>query len=108
MAGEIPEGLAIESTWVVEAAYAPDATERRPAVRSEHLARVAKLRDAGTIIEAGGFSDMSGSLFLIRASSEAAALEILEEDVYRRTGIWTGFRVRPMGRVVRSAELPPS
>jgi uncharacterized protein YciI len=106
MAEEIPGGLAIESIWVVEAAYAPDAAERRPAVRSEHLARNARLRDAGTIVEAGGFADMSGSLLLVRAPSEAAARDVIEQDVYLRSGVWTSFRVRSLGRVVRRSELP--
>lgn len=107
MAGEIPDDLAMESIWAVEATYAPDAAERRPAVRSEHLARAARLRDAGTILEVGGFADMSGSLLLIRAPSEAAALDVVEQDVYRRSGVWTGFRVRSFGRLVRRSELPP-
>jgi uncharacterized protein len=106
MAEEIPEGLAIETIWVVEAAYGPDAAERRTPVRSEHLARVARLRDAGTIVEVGGFADMSGSLILIRAETEQAALDVVEQDVYRRTGVWTGFRIRPLGRVVHQSEMP--
>ena len=106
MAPEIAEGLAIESIWVVEAAYGPDAAERRGPVRGEHLARVARLRDAGTIVEAGGFTDMSGSLLLIRAESEQGALDVVEQDVYRRTGVWTGFRIRSLGRVVHQSEMP--
>jgi uncharacterized protein len=106
VAAEIPEGLAIETIWVVEAAYGQDAAERRAPVRSEHLAGVARLRDAGTIIEAGGFTDMSGSLILIRVETEQAALDVVEHDVYRRTGVWTGFRIRPLGRVVHQSEMP--
>ena len=106
MARDIPEDLAIEPIWVVEATYAPDAAERRPSVRFEHLARMARLRDAGTIVEAGGFADMSGSLILVRAPSEAAARDVIEQDVYLRSGVWTGFRIRSLGRVVRRSELP--
>ena len=100
MAAEIPEGLSIEHVWVVEATYGPDAVERRPAVRGEHLARIAKLRAAGTIIEAGAFSDMSESLVLLRAPSEEAALSVVRDDIYFRSGVWTGFRVRAFGLVV--------
>ena len=70
MAGEIPDGLAIEPVWAIEATYGPDAVERRPAVRHE-----------------------------------AAALSILKADVYTRSGVWTGFRARALGRVVRREEL---
>ena len=100
MAGEIPEGLAIETIWAVEATYGPDAAERRPAVRQEHLRRA-----AGTIVEAGGYADMSASLILVRAPDEASALAILKSDVYARSGVWTGFRARALGRVVRREEL---
>jgi uncharacterized protein len=103
---EIPTGLAIEQVWAVEAGYAPDAAERRPAVRSEHLSRMARLRAEGIVIEVGGYGDMSGSLVIVRAPSEAAALEIVREDVYWRAGIWTSHRARALGRLVRQDELP--
>ena len=101
MAGEMPAGLSIESVWVVEADYAPDAAERRPAVRAEHLGRIAELMAGGTVILAGGYADMSGSLLVVRAADEAAALAIFQGDVYVQAGVWTGFRVRAMGLVGR-------
>jgi uncharacterized protein YciI len=107
VAGEIPEGLAIERIWVVEAAYGPDATERRPAVRAQHLARIAELRESGTIVEAGAFADMSTSLILLRAPSEEAALAVVRADIYFRTQVWTGFRIRALGRVLRVDEIRP-
>ena len=106
MTAEIPEGFTFEQVWAVEAAYSADAVERRKAVRAEHLARIAQLRDAGTIIEVGGFTDMSGSLILIRAESEEEALAVVRADVYFRSGVWTGFRVRAMSRVARLSEVP--
>jgi uncharacterized protein YciI len=48
---------------------------------------------------------MSGSLILVRARDEAAALEIAKRDAYTRSGVWAGIRVRAFGRVVRSEEL---
>lgn len=105
MAGEIPEGLAIQTIWVVEATLGPDAAERRAPVRAEHLARLARLRDAGTIVEAGAFADMSGSLLLVRAASEQAVSDLVREDVYFRVGVWSGFRVRAFGRMVSVDEL---
>lgn len=105
MAGEASEGLAIERIWVVEAALAPDAVERRTAVRAEHLARLGELRAAGTVVEAGAFADMSASLLLLRVPTEEAAQAIARSDVYFRSGVWTGFRIRALGRVVRTDEL---
>ena len=107
MAGEIPEGLAIESIWAVEASYGPDAAALRPAVRPEHLRRLGELRAAGVVVEAGGFADMSGSLILIRAASEQEALAVIRDDIYARSGVWVGFRARAFGRVTRSDEVAP-
>ena len=105
MAGEIPHGLAIEQVWAIEGTYALDAAQRRPAVRAEHLTRIAELLAAGTIVEAGAYQDMSGSMILVRAPDEAAALAIAESDVYARSGVWSGVKVRAFGRVARSEEL---
>jgi uncharacterized protein YciI len=105
MAAGIPDGLAIERVWVAEATYSPDVEERRPPVRAEHLGRIAELRDAGVIIDAGAFADMSGSLIVLRASSEDEALAVIQADVYFRAGVWNGCRIRALGRVVRTGEL---
>jgi uncharacterized protein len=105
MAGELPEGLAIERIWVVEAELAQDAAERREPVRAEHLARLGELRADGTVVEAGAFADMSASLLLLRVSTEEAALAVAQADVYFRSGVWTGFRIRALGRVIRTDEM---
>ena len=105
MADDIPEGLAIEQIWVVEATYSPDAAERRSAVRAEHMVRLAQLRSEGTVLEVGGYADMSGSLIILRASSEEEALAVIHSDVYFRAGVWNSCHIRALGRVVRTGEL---
>lgn len=105
MATEIPAGLAIEPIFVIEGVYGPDAAERRPPVRAQHLHRMAELRDRGIVLEAGGYSDLSGSIVLVRVPDEAAALEIARADVYLSAGVWVEVRVRPFGRLVRESEL---
>ena len=104
MAGEIPEGLVIDNIWAIEAAYAADAAQKRPAVRAEHLRRIGELRAAGTIVEAGAYQDMSGSLIFVRAPNEVAALALAESDVYARSGVWSRITVRAFGRVARSED----
>ncbi len=89
----------LEDVWVVQATYAPDAAETRAPVRSRHLARIAQLKASGVVIEAGGFLDMSGSLLIVRAESEAAAIEIARQDVYMQHGVWVELRAKPFGRV---------
>jgi uncharacterized protein YciI len=104
--GEEPvfNAAAIEPLWLVEATYAPDAAETRVPFRAEHLARLLELKDAGVIVEVGAFMDVSSSVALIRAESEAAALAVCRDDVYMRNDIWVELRVRPFGRVIRSGE----
>jgi uncharacterized protein YciI len=95
---------AIEPIWVVEATYAPDASETRPAVRPEHLAHIAELKAAGTILEAGGYLDLSTALLLVRAESEAAAIALFRDDVYMRSGVWVELRAKPYGRVALTGD----
>lgn len=89
----------METVWFVEATYAPDAAETRVPFRAEHLARAAELRATGTIVEIGAFTDVSGSVILVRAESEAAALDILRADVYMANGVWVELRARPFNRL---------
>jgi len=106
VAQEIPDGIVMEPVFVVEATYGPHAAEQRPPHRPAHLARMAALRAAGVVLEAGGFLDMSGSLLLIRTADADAALAIARDDVYMREGIWVEARVRPFARVARPDEVP--
>ena len=89
----------LENVWLVQATYAPDAAETRVPLRARHLARIATLKAAGTIVEAGAFLDMSGSLLIVRAEDEAAAIDIAREDIYMQNGVWVELRAKPFGRV---------
>ena len=103
MSNEIPDGVQVEKVWLVEAQYTPEAAERRPAVRVEHLTRIAELRRQGVFIEAGAYADsLSSSVILMRAESEEAALAVAQADVYVRSGVWGAINARPFGRVVSS------
>ena len=99
-ASGVPDGLRVERIYVVEADYGPDAEHLRPAVRPEHLTRVARLIREGVLIEAGGYLDFSTALLLVRADSEAGALDLFRDDIYMLAGVWTALRARPFGRVV--------
>lgn len=95
----MPETPPIEPIWLIEATYAPDAAETRVPFRAAHLTRLVELKDAGVVVEAGAFTDVSASIILLRAESEEAALAICRDDVYMRNGIWVEVRARPFGRV---------
>lgn len=90
----------METVWLIEATYAPDAAETRAPFRAEHLARVAALKASGVIVEIGAFLDVSSSIAIVRADSEVAALDLMRADVYVTNGIWVELRARPFGRVV--------
>ena len=97
---DIPSGIKVESVFLVEAQYTPEAAEKRPAVRGEHLANVVRLREEGVIIEAGAYSDqLTSSVLLVRADDAAAALALARSDVYVKAGVWGDISARPFGRV---------
>lgn len=89
----------LETVWLIQATYAPDAAETRVPVRAAHLARMAELKAAGTVVEVGAFTDVSASILLVRAGSEEEALEIARQDVYMQNGVWVELRAKPFGRV---------
>jgi uncharacterized protein YciI len=100
---DTPADITLEPIWLVEATYAPDGAEARRPFRAEHLTRCIELLDAGTYVEAGAYADASASIMLVRADSEAAALDVVGQDVYLRNGVWVELRARPFGRVTRTS-----
>ena len=97
----IPDGLTVETVYVVEISYTPEAATRRPALRPQHLERIGRLLAEGRIVEAGGYLDFSAALLMVRASSEEEAVALVRDDVYVREGVWLDdARARPFGRVV--------
>jgi uncharacterized protein YciI len=98
---EIPDGVSTETVYAVEISYAPDAKEKRPAVRHEHLTRVARLLKEGTLVEAGGFLDFKSALLIFRVGSEQEAIDIIRDDVYLRSGVWLDDpKARAWARVI--------
>lgn len=89
----------IELVWHVEATYAPDGAESRVPFRAEHLARLQRLKDDGVLVEAGAFTDVSATVLIVRAASEAEVTALVRDDVYMRNGVWVEVRVRAFGRV---------
>ena len=94
-----PAAPAIESVWLIEATYAPDAAETRTPFRTEHIAHLQELMRAGVIVAAGAFTDVSSSIVILRAADEQAALDVCRNDVYLRNGIWVELRARAFGMV---------
>ncbi len=89
----------LEPVWFIEATYAPDAAETRVPFRARHLARMAELVAEGVVVFAGAFTDVSASVIVLRAASEAEALDICRQDVYLHNGVWVELRARPFARL---------
>jgi uncharacterized protein YciI len=102
---DLPPDLTIETVWLVEVPYTPDASALRPPHRPVHLGRIAGLIRDGIVIEAGGCADWSKAVLLLRAPSEADAIAIVDDDVYTREGVWHNPAATPFGRVV-PADVP--
>jgi uncharacterized protein YciI len=97
---DLPAGVSIETVWLVEVPYTADATTRRPPLRAEHVGRIARLIRDGVIIEAGGATDFSKAVLLVRAASAEDAIALIEADVYTSGGVWHSPTAVGYGRVV--------
>jgi uncharacterized protein YciI len=105
---EIPGDVEIEPLFLVEARYTPEAAERRPTVRAQHLARIAELKRTGVIVEAGAYADgLTTSLLLVRVPDAESALAVARADIYASAGVWGEIAARPFGRVALRATTGP-
>ena len=96
-----PAVAGLESVWLVEATYAPDAAATRAPFRAEHLAGIRERLASGVYVEAGAYADVSASVILVRADSADAAIALVRDDVYLRNGVWVEVRARAFGRVTK-------
>ena len=97
---DLPEGVSIEPVFLVEAPYTAEAAERRPPLRPQHVGRIAQLIRDGIVIEAGGATDFSKAVLLVRAASAEEAISLIEADVYTAGGVWHSPTAVGFGRVV--------
>lgn len=88
----------------------PDSLERRLAIRSDHLARLVALRDAGRLVLGGplpaidspdpGPNGFTGSLIVAEFASLEAARAWAETDPYITGGVYASVEVRPFLKVM--------
>ena len=87
----------------------PDAPARRRAVRPRHLAGIAPLVDAGTILLGGAILDddgtMRGSVILADFVSRDALDAWLRDDPYVTGDVWQQIEVAPF-RVAVGSWMP--
>ena len=88
----------------------PDSLERRRATRSNHLARLVALREAGRLVLGGplpaidspdpGPNGFTGSLIVAEFASLAAARAWADTDPYLTAGVYASVEVRPFLKVM--------
>jgi uncharacterized protein YciI len=74
---------------------APNSAAARASARDAHFARIESIMDslaiAGPLKDAAG--NFTGSLVIVKADDEAAALAILHGDPYFAAGVWQRFEI---------------
>ena len=86
--------------YVILGHDAPDAREKRPAIRPAHLAHLDPLAHAGRVKLAGPFLDRTGSLIVLEADSLADVWAIVGRDPYVTEGIFNHVEVKPFQQVL--------
>lgn len=91
--------------YLIRGHEAPDALALRRAARSDHVARLAALRDAGRLLVAGpipaidavdpGPAGFRGSTVIAEFDSLNHAREWAEQDPYIARGVWISADVDP-------------
>lgn len=92
-----------KSCFAVTPLLVKDATEKRAPFRAQHLERLAKLFSEGALVIAGAYDDMSGGLLVFDLESEAAVKAVMDSDIYSKNGIWTGYSIKKLNRVLFEA-----
>lgn len=85
-----------------------DYLERRPAFRSEHLAKAWASHQAGELVLAGALADPADTaVFLFKADSPAAVETFALTDPYVMNGLVKRWRVRQWTTVAGEGALTP-
>lgn len=81
-----------------------EAPQRRASVRAQHLEAAQAAAASGTLVMGGALladdGTMTGSAMVIEADDEAAARAMVENDIYRRSGVWVDVHIWPFRRAV--------
>ena len=86
--------------YVIVGHDAPDAAQKRPAIRPAHLQHLAPVAAAGRVKLAGPFLDATGSLIVIEADSLAEVWALVARDPYVTEGVFNRVEVKPFQQVL--------
>lgn len=68
-------------------------------IRPAHREYLGKLREAGQLAASGPFTDDSGALIIYDAESEEDAVQLLENDPFRKAGVFQSYTMKPWNQV---------
>jgi uncharacterized protein YciI len=86
------------SFFVLEYRYGD--LDARARVRSDHLAYLQSLLDAGIVILAGPVGDGSGAMMVLQVGSEQEARQVVNADPYTSAGVGVDHVLRPWNVVI--------
>ncbi|MGC6482853.1 MAG: YciI family protein [Synechococcus sp.] len=81
--------------FVLWGTYCENALEKRTPFRDQHLERLKRLQDQGTLITLGPTAASTHVFGIFEGSDAGRIRDLLEQDVYWREGIWTALEVYP-------------
>lgn len=84
----------------------PEGQARRKIHRAAHLANLEPLDRQGRVLLAGPFTDLTGSLIIIEATSIEEAKQIAQDDPYTVHGVFERVEVHPFKQVLPSESSP--
>ena len=86
-----------------------DALPRRMRVRPAHLENIARVKDNGNVICAGGITDgngnLKGSILVMKFDSRELLDEYLRTEPYVTENVWQEIRVETCNVVVFGSEM---
>ena len=81
--------------FVLFGTYCDDALNKRKPFREEHINRLSRLKEAGTLITLGPTKCNRFVFGIFQASSLEDVNKIAKDDIYWKNGIWTKLDFYP-------------
>ncbi|CAN5707745.1 YciI family protein [soil metagenome] len=68
-------------------------------IRPAHREYLGALKDKGQIAASGPFVDDSGALIIYETDTEEEAIQLLENDPFRKAGVFQTYTMKPWNQV---------
>ena len=81
--------------FVVFGKYCEDAIIKRAPFREQHLNRLKKLKDRQILVTLGPTKCTKYLFGIFQAKNENQLIDLIEEDIYWKQGIWINYDIYP-------------